>query len=197
MAHNTNTVVPEPQVVPYQTPPDVAREVSDLPRASIVFALNETIPAVLLADTATLSCSMTLPANFAYSLAEAFFTLQFDTDTGAAALYDKANFRIFTDGAGGASLLGYELGAGIGLTLGLTNDQAGSVVFGRPLEPQPRQTFFNEAGASPQAFASFQNDDSATAAAAGELKGVVRFLQYDIRQAYDVRVNAATPVRCV
>lgn len=196
MAQVSQTVTPTPKLLPF-TGRGSLREAdrSDLPRAKITWAFDDiVITAKIATNTNTFGVSMTLPANYAYALLNAEFTMQFDTDVDAADNFSTGTLTYFTANTGGPAFVGSEIRLGLVRHSTLTNDQAGSILVLTP-NPTFKDVFFNQLGLSPLVLMHVLDTDGTNATAVGALKGEVSFLQFDLNQAFDVTVNAPSPVR--
>lgn len=188
MAHQAQSITPTPNIQLFNRPPTIQAEETYLPRGRVIFSQDDTITAKNAGDTNQIQYLLNLPVNFGY--VPEFFSLGlfFPTDADAAN-YEQWGQLAFqwTNPAVDTDTNVFLRSEG---TIGAPTNR------GRIFTPvthlcEPFKAEFPNT----RLIAICQDTDSVNATAAGTANLYATFLQYDIRQLDDVRVNAPVPVR--
>lgn len=167
-------------------------ERSFLPRGCVSFQnVTSTIAAKGAGNTQTITTTCTLPPNYAYSLQYLVSTININTELAAADDFERYAAITLNDGRQATPNVRFQAKAE---TSGVTSANAGSIVTWSPINLY-KSVFWNQDGVSPVLTLVITDSDGTNARAAASISNQVQFLQFDIDQATDVRVNAPQPVR--
>ncbi len=190
MAEVTQIIAPAvDRTVPFSGRPPGVDENNIYPRARVIFENTTEITAKGAGDTKAVTLNLDLPANF-YYVVDSFYVgigdiANNDSDnyeTSALQTYNieaQANGDIFTSVVGVLAQL----------------DAGGQIMCFRRRDPAFSEIFGNQMGISTRLSTVFNDSDGVNASAAMDCFTYATFLQYDVRQADMVRVNAPMPVR--
>lgn len=188
MAHQTQSVIANSTLKSFQRPPTILAEETFLPRGRVTFRDITTITAKSAGDTKQFQYILKLPLNYGYvveflSLAVAFSS-QADADNYNE--FGQANLQFSNPGVVNDARVFVRSAGSAGSPTSVSKiwTYASHMCEPFPAAVSPTRMILNV----------YDTDGTnATGAATSEL--FATFLQYDIRQLDDVRVNAPAPVR--
>jgi len=173
----TATVLtPEPQMFGFNTPPDLLRELSAMPRAEVLFIVTNGVITAGGAGNQELTINMALPANFAYVCVEAYAALQ----VTAGPQSDLADWS-------DEGFLGLVDGSSVTMSVfcpGIAHVNAGAGDFKQYRFPNILQRLI-EGGATQIFFLT----NETVAGDSLQIEFMCRFLMYDVSQRHNVAVN--------
>lgn len=196
MALITTTVAPTPTLLPYTGLTQTVRERNNVGRAEVRFDVaGTTIPATGAGDQQRVFLSCALPRGYAYALLNATARIG-GTDSDS---WDFNAEAVFQDGIGANATqeIHHNLQNGYRAVLGATeapNARAGGFNFIYEIVERVPAVLWNKNNSdSVRYFADFVTGDTNTSACS--FSCALNFIQYDIEQAYDYRINTPTFVR--
>lgn len=192
MANVDLAFAPAPSTFPFDLSPvgGVLLPKTALPRARLIFQINDgAITAKAMGNTTTITVTMTLPRNFAYSFEYLTVQLSFATSTSDAATYEDIGMMQFISNDGVGAGRRAQL-----VSLGACADiaAAGSQVAYAPVNVFP-SPIFNTRSVTPSLLFRISDLD-AGATVAGLMAVTCSVLQYDLEQVFSVGVNFPLPV---
>lgn len=190
MAVQTISITPNLAVTPFSGRPVGTDEKSYLPRAKVEFqANNASIAAKTIGNTLTANVTCELPVNYAYVLCGIHVEVGSTTDMTSDAFQDNGYGQLNPDTTVTNDRLYFPIVSDGPINLGATDRKVWYP------KNTPGNVILNFAGNSPTLFMQLYDDVTAAGAAARSMYFTATFLQYDIRQADHVRVNAPIPTR--
>lgn len=174
---------------PFQIPPGRVQPLTAIPRARLTFTVVAgVITAKIATNTTSLSVSITLPPNFAYTIEWASVNVSFPTSTTDADNYDDIGAFTFQQTDLGTFARVNMIAPGI---FGVSANAGSSKIwepdnaYGGPLY---------SLDGLPVLVTLDVNDNDAGATVVGTLGSIVTVLQYDLRQVFNYPMNFPLPV---
>lgn len=161
------------------------------PRSRISFVGSGTVTAKVAGNTTTIRTKLMLPSNFAYVF-DYYSQSIFSATVKEGDQFDNLGLiHIVPNGAVTTSRGQLQ---SPGPTPYLDTQAGETKMWGYTEQTRYRRLFFNTEGTEPVVYAYLFDNDGVTETAVHTSAFDISFLQYDIRQAEQVVVNAPTPV---
>jgi len=176
--------------VPYERPPQDVTLWSAIPRGLLTGIVNAgVLDAKPVNDTQTLTCTMTLPPNYGYVMAEA----QFEVIQNRAQDWNPAMYFEFTNFIRGA--FGNVQGLTAQYPQSLLDTRVnGAAVAMSVVQPWPAMPMIGASSSAPIIIVIHANNSQATVSTAGTVMAFASFWQFDLEQIRKYPINSPQPV---
>jgi len=175
MTQTTNT--PDAEILGFNAPPDVDREKTGLPRAEVVFLVNQVTIAEGALEDQLWAVQCALPANYYFILVDVWAQVQGVLPADVAAWEDRCTLGLLD---------------GSGVRVGWVPMTGGAVCQYKVMGPEHGMLKSMIKGGTVQTFI-WCNPDIGDPEVTGSF--YARFLMYDVNQRHNVMVHNAIPVR--